>query len=316
MNYTAQSLVEMHDLRNQLIDRVEVLSKVKALFLIPGIEMISLKQVSDFFEVDHETVATCYKRNRGEIDQDGTMLMTSRKIRESVQNELIVKKPNDYSLFVRIANGESVLIPPKTTYFSPRAVLRIGMLLRDSEVAKEVRTQLLNTFECATPEQRVEVLDQEGVMLVNIIRAAGSPEKMAVELGKYREFMNRHIYKLETKVEELTSANLTLEEELNLLYEGAAKWGNNEVARKLIGSTAAKRLKGHGVIWGELYSNLNHACGMNLRARHGGGSIISRVREDEWPKVMQQIALLARKAGVDIVRSIGELNAEIMNAAM
>ena len=35
MNYTAQNLIEMSDLRNQLIDRVEVLSKVKALFLIP-----------------------------------------------------------------------------------------------------------------------------------------------------------------------------------------------------------------------------------------------------------------------------------------
>lgn len=29
--------------------------------------------------------------------------------------------------------------------FSKRAILRIGMLLRDSEVAKEVRTQLLAT---------------------------------------------------------------------------------------------------------------------------------------------------------------------------
>lgn len=31
--------------------------------------------------------------------------------------------------------------------FSKRAVLRFGMLLRDSEVAKEVRTQLLNIKE-------------------------------------------------------------------------------------------------------------------------------------------------------------------------
>jgi hypothetical protein len=52
MNYTAQSIVEMSSLRNQLIDRVEVLSKVKALFLIPGIEMISTSMVADFYDVD------------------------------------------------------------------------------------------------------------------------------------------------------------------------------------------------------------------------------------------------------------------------
>lgn len=314
MNYTAQSLIEMSDLRNQLIDRVEVLSKVKALFLIPGIEMMSTRMVADFYEVGTETIATCYKRNKKEIDQDGAKTITSKGVRESVQNELIIKKPNDYTVFLKLSDDNEVVIHPKSTYFSPRAVLRIGMLLRDSEVAKEVRTQLLNTFEAAMPEQKTEAIDKEGMMLLSIIRA-GSPELMAVELGKYRDFMNRHIARLENKVEELSEANDSLESELRMLYDGAARWGNQAVTRKLVVSTATKCLKPYGRIWNELYSKLNYSCAMNLRARKGG-SIISRVREDEWPKVLRQIALIARQSGVDIMKSIGELNAEALESAI
>ena len=303
MNYTAQNLIEMSDLRNQLIDRVEVLSKVKALFLIPGIEMVSLKQVSDFFEVDHETVGTCYKRNREEIDQDGTMLMTSKKIRESVQNELIVKKPNDYSLFVRITNGESVLIPPKTTYFSPRAVLRIGMLLRDSEVAKEVRTQLLNTFECATPEQRTEAIDEEGIMLVNIIRA-GSPEKMAVALSEYRSFMNRHI-------EQLEGEKKGLQTELDIVHNEIVTWTPKQVTKRLIGSIGYQMGGRPDYAWSKLRQKLYHHHGISLEGRkRGKESYISLIRDDEWTKVLQEVYALAKEFRVDVIKAVGQINAQ------
>lgn len=308
MNYTAQNLIEMSDLRDQLINRVEVLSKVKQLFLIPELNMVTSKMVADFYEVDAHTLQVCYKRNKEEIDADGVLTMSSKQIREKAQDVTITKKSNNYMVFAKLENGEEVAIAPKAIYYSPRAVLRIGMLLRDSEVAKEVRTQLLNTFENSTAEQRTEAIDQEGIMLLSIIRA-GSPELMAVELGKYRDFMNRHIAKLETKVEELSEANDNLEAELELLYKGAARWGNNDVARKLVCSTAGRRMISPGMVWNELYSNLYHACGMNLRSRRGG-TILSRVKEDEWPNVLRQVALIAREAGVDIVRSIGELNVQ------
>lgn len=314
MNYTAQSLIEMSDLRNQLIDRVEVLSRVKKLFLIPGIEMIPMRQVAEFYEVEVNTLRQTYKRNQSEIDRDGAKVIVGGDVWDMVQNVPDVKKLDGAMFSVPFGSGEIRIAPSKMTYFTPRAVLRIGMLLRDSEVAKEVRTQLLNTFEAATPEQKVEAIDEEGTMLLAIIRA-GSPELMAVELGKYRDFMNRHIAKLETKVEELSEANGNLEEELKLLYDGAAKWGNKEVARKLIATTATRRLKPYGSIWNELYSKLNYACGMNLRNRKGG-TIISRVHEDEWPKVLQQIALLARQAGVDIMKAIGELNSEMLETTI
>lgn len=137
--------------RNQLIDRVEVLSKVKSLFLIPGIEMMSTKMVADFFEVSLNTLNTTYRRNKEEIDADGVIKLKVVDIRKKylVQNErdkIVMKEVKGKAGFMTLDfDGRIVEFPNAgSNYFSPRAVLRIGMLLRDSEVAKEVRTQLLN----------------------------------------------------------------------------------------------------------------------------------------------------------------------------
>ena len=45
--------------------------------------------------------------------------------------------------------------------FPQRAIPRIGMLLRDSDVAKEVRTQLLNIEEKASGETKTHDIDEE-----------------------------------------------------------------------------------------------------------------------------------------------------------
>ncbi|MED1558968.1 phage antirepressor KilAC domain-containing protein [Bacillus paramycoides] len=45
--------------------------------------------------------------------------------------------------------------------FPKSAILRIGMLLKESEVAEEVRTQLLNIEEATAPEEKVAVINAE-----------------------------------------------------------------------------------------------------------------------------------------------------------
>src|SRR5699024_2911757 len=85
--------------------------------------------------------------------------------------------------------------------FTLRAVLNVGMLLRDSEIAKEVRSQLLNVYEESSDEQKVKSISEEQVMLLDIIQS-GSVEDRAVSLSKYNEYKNRHIDKLEKQNEE------------------------------------------------------------------------------------------------------------------
>jgi hypothetical protein len=305
MNYTAQSLVEMSDLRNQLIDRVEVLSKVKALFLVPGFNMMPTKMVANFYEVDTDVIQKCFMRNKNEITEDGVRRVTLNDLKgQGVRLDRVGEGRRGHYTF-DAGNNVIVSVPGHgCNFFSPRAVLRIGMLLRDSEVAKEVRTQLLNTFECATEEQKTEAIDQEGVMLLSIIRA-GSPELMAVELGKYRDFMNRHIAKLEGEKQGLQT-------ELDIVHNEIVTWTPKQITKRLIGSIGYQLGGRPDYAWSKLRQKLYHHHGISLEQRKHGtkASYISLVRDDEWTKVLQEVYALAKEFGIDVVKAVGLINAQ------
>ena len=158
---TENEILESKELREELLSRVEVLDKVKTLFLLPKLEMMTTQQVADYYVVDVESVKKCYARNKLEFASDGAKKYTAKTIIErsghfvpSVTTQTYKEFQLDENTVLRIPNPGVVLFPK-------RAVLRMGMLLRDSEIAKEVRTQLLNTFEEATPEQRTIQMSTE-----------------------------------------------------------------------------------------------------------------------------------------------------------
>ena len=92
--------------------------------------------------------------------------------------------------------------------FTTRAILRIGMLLRDSKIAKEVRTQLLNIEEKATVSQKIDSITDEQRLVLNIIYAKDDIER-ANATGALLSFKNKHINSLEDKVVALVEGNLT-----------------------------------------------------------------------------------------------------------
>ncbi|MCC2363915.1 Bro-N domain-containing protein [Bacillus cereus] len=61
--------------------------------------------------------------------------------------------------------------------FPKRAILRVGMLLRDSEVAKEVRTQLLNIKENTVTDVKTYEIDYEQEVLGRSFKVYGTVEE-------------------------------------------------------------------------------------------------------------------------------------------
>jgi len=109
--------------------------------------MITAQQVADYYDVPNESVKTCYQRNKTEIDSDDVIQKTSKTITELVGQDVQVIKER-YHVGVKLSDSITLrVLNYGIKLFSKRAILRIGVLLRDSEIAKEVRTQLLNVFE-------------------------------------------------------------------------------------------------------------------------------------------------------------------------
>lgn len=128
------ALLEDKDLRTRNLGRIDVLEKVGSLLLLPNKEVATTKQVSEFFEVPKKTIESLFSDNKQEIESSGAFFLQGVDLKEF---KTILGDP-----------GELKRVP-NCWFFSKRAILNIGMLLRDSEVAKRLREALLDVVEAA-----------------------------------------------------------------------------------------------------------------------------------------------------------------------
>lgn len=147
-------LVESKAARQQMIGKCSVLDKVKALPYLTKDMRSTIQQAAAYYGVPEATVHSVIKRNRDEFEDDGIEILRGKELKKrlcDVQDE-----------HRKLCEGHNV--PSKTrnlTLLPKRAVLRLGMLLTESEVAKLVRNYLLNLEEVSTQDQKEWSLERE-----------------------------------------------------------------------------------------------------------------------------------------------------------
>jgi hypothetical protein len=130
---TAEAFLESKTLRDRQLanlndDRAEeVLNKARALIFHAwqGAGIASNEQVATFYEVSTDVLKDNIRRHRAEFESDGLKALRGKALR-------------DASEIISLASKTS-----QATIWTPRAALRLGMVLRDSAVAKQVRNLLL-----------------------------------------------------------------------------------------------------------------------------------------------------------------------------
>lgn len=277
------------ELREQYIDRVDVLEKVKSLIMLPDVELMTVAQVADFYEVDVNTIKKVYQRNKNEIDEDGVVNLTSKLLKGQVVPLDIINRTKAYAE-VEFKDGTKLILPNRGLKgFPKRAVLRIGMLLRDSKVAKEVRTQLLNTFEEAPAEAKTVNINEELDIQAKIGQAflSGDIMQIAEAVTEGMAYKNRHIAKLKSQNDDLQLVNGTLTDKT--LY-----WADRACLNKAIRTMANVRDVPIGQVWKELYDELLYGYHINLKAR-GGKPYIAHIRKEEWANVVKVFTAMCEK---------------------
>jgi phage antirepressor YoqD-like protein len=172
--------------RDEYIERIDVLTKVGGLLLLEGTELATARQLAEYYEVNIEAIRKIVTRHRSELESDGMINKTYSEIQKVLGHDVSI-----------LSSGVSYR---GANVFPKRAILRIGMLLRDSEIAREVRSQLLNIEEAATNEQRTAAIDQEDALLLAMIKAK-DPITSAAAIAEYSEFQNARIKKAEEVAE-------------------------------------------------------------------------------------------------------------------
>ncbi|MBD5534584.1 MAG: hypothetical protein HDQ99_02770 [Lachnospiraceae bacterium] len=274
--------IDDRTLRDNSVGHYEVLEKVKKLLLIPSFEVMTLKQVADYYEVDPHTVEMICSRNADELDSDG---VCRKKVKDFLNSQHVRTEKSSYTttfiydngLIITMSNGGLKVFPR-------RAILRVGMLLRDSEIAKEVRTQLLNIEEKTSDEIKTHDIDEEQSLMLSVgmAVASGDATAVAVASAKLVEFKNRHIQKLE--------------KDNKALAEGILEWCDRNKLNAGIRQLASVTGIHFSKMWNELYKNLQYKYGICVKQR-GGTPYIQWINESEWDDVMKTFCAMCEAYG-------------------
>jgi len=144
-------------LRDKNVGRFEVLETVKKVLLIPETDFMTISQLAEYYStyyddknkkdniVTPDGIRKLYSLHSDELDSDGVCIKSYKDF--LIGNQFTLENLKG-KVRLTHSSGMKLEVPNRgIRVFPRRAILRVGMLLRDSEVAKEVRTQLLNIEE-------------------------------------------------------------------------------------------------------------------------------------------------------------------------
>lgn len=300
------------NVRESHMNRVEVLEKVKGLLLLPNLEMATTKQVADFYEVNQNTLRQLIKERRDELEQDG---LHYKKYAEIKALGNLTSKMEELTALGISRVGVNV--------FPRRAILRVGMLLRDSVIAKEVRTQLLNIEEKTTQEVKVADINEEQSLQIAVGQAlvTGDINVFAHASEKLIEFKRRHINEIENKLQEQQMVIRTLAK-AEMQYKDPRK-----LIRKLINhySIVVYGTASTNSGWKDLRRHLVNKLekGINLKSRRTNArksnpraSYISVIKYEEFNIIIPAMVGICVNSGIDVSAIMKDAQEVLQEAAI
>jgi len=148
-------LTESKTMRDDFVQEesnFDILDKIKAIPYLTKDMVVSVEQVANYYEVTKKAIDTVILRNREELEDDGIMVLKGEELK-------------DFKIKLTDLHGEDQLPigkrTPNLTILTKRAMLRIGMLLTTSMVAKQVRTHLLDCEEEVSQEKQLWIAKRE-----------------------------------------------------------------------------------------------------------------------------------------------------------
>ena len=240
-------LLEQKELREKNLGRIEVLDQVKELLLLGDTDFATKEMVSRYYEIKLKTLESCIEDNQKEIENNGMRLYKRREILNLLKGGI---ENNE----IKIPNRGLIL-------FSKRAILNVGMLLRDSDVAKEIRSRLLDIahdseVESGSIKTIITEIDEERSLMLERVEAEmqGDYDTVSIINAKLFALKNKRIEELENINKSITIHSTTIE-------------NSKSVINRLIRSISSRTKKPFATIWNEFYSKINYKLNINIKGR-------------------------------------------------
>ncbi len=258
--------------------------------------MLTTNQIADYYEVDRHSLNQLVRRNRDELREDGMITLSAQNFIDYPlwrQNVTTYKTESVRNVSTYSIDGVTFTINSRAnSFFSKRAVLRIGMLLRDSAVAKEIRTQLLNAAESSVAEIVPDSVEKEKELLMDIAQSYSNGDLTSLltacqSLNTYQQ----------GRIKALKEAN-------HILSGKVLEYGDRSKANAAIRYIAANSGMTTQSAFYRIYQQLEYKYGISLKKRRGKSNLdlplLSFLRESEYPKLFRTIYAWADMMSIDL----------------
>jgi len=252
-------LVDDRELRNSLVENEAVFEdkRVKVLvgFLLPNDFGATTEQVANYFEVGEECINSLVKDNKDELLNNGLTINVGEQLKSLKDT-------------CQIQSRAKAL-----TTFSRRAILNVAMLLRDSQVAKTIRSVLLDATE--NKEVVKEIVSQSqfdmsqlspslqafGQLFQSMAQVELNQKQMQQQLSQ----VNNHALEAKATAEQATKQMEIVKDAMLLDHDSWRKDCNNiinKVAKERGGTKEA-----YQQVRDEVYNILQQRAGASLKTR-------------------------------------------------
>ena len=259
-----EGIVDLKERKLQMTeDNIHKLELVKEILMLGKTDLMTVKMCAEYFEVNLSTLEMVIVNNREELEENGYKVYNYNELKSKFQN------PNVLGI-KRFPNRGKALLTKRT-------LLNIGMLLRDSRVAKELRRRILDIVHDA----------EETEIVNNVINEIRTEQEISQDM--LQAIMSGDLVKESLlKTELLNLKNRRIEHLEEIVINSLTITESKSIINKCIRTIASTKYNNNfGMTWNEFYKLVNYKLNINIKNRNGKG--LSKFSDDEI-KEMEIIA--------------------------
>ena len=227
-------IINVKERRTQMTENnIHILESVKDILTIANTDLITVQMGADYYKVGLEAINSLIKNNRDELIENGLKIYKKKDFLKVLEGHLRNNKQMNGKSILTFNDGYELIFPNRGMYLmTKRTLLNIGMLLRDSEIAKELRKRILDiVHDAENGNGNIDTIsneiDEETRLKVDYVDAmmSGDLVKMNEINAKLFELKNKRILELEKEskhksgVIEGLAENITLAEKRQRLNQ-------------------------------------------------------------------------------------------------
>lgn len=194
-------ILEKEELRQEILNNnrsLNIMDEYKTITTINNMEYETLDRVAEYFEVDYECMRVLTQRHKHELIKNGLLILNGSKTREIlVENKMLFTNYRGYFIADnrKFANKSNILV-------NKRCFLNIAMLLRDSQIAQDIRSKILDIVLNENPKTEISTVDN-----TELLRIIKRQDDNINELTKIVKDLSNKIDDLNKKSKFITTNN-------------------------------------------------------------------------------------------------------------